>query len=151
MQTWIIQYRPPRIALLLVLLAALTQWLLPSLPLVTRPRPLVGGLVAAAGFSLMLGAWWQFRIARTAVCPTAPSTRLVSDGVFRLSRNPMYLGMIGMLGGVAVAQGGLPFYLAVIGYFSIIQFAFCPFEERKLRETFGEEYAAYRARVRRWL
>jgi protein-S-isoprenylcysteine O-methyltransferase Ste14 len=63
----------------------------------------------------------------------------------------MYLGMALMLLGVAIATGGLPFYLAALGFFLIIDFVFCPFEEQKLARAFGAEFARYRGSVRRWL
>ena len=99
----------------------------------------------------MLRAWWLFRREATAICPTATTTALVTDDVFRLTRNPMYLGIVLMLLGVAFASGGVAFYVAALAFFLIIDSVFCPFEEQKLRRAFGEEYASYATRVRRWL
>ena len=63
----------------------------------------------------------------------------------------MYLGMIGMLSALALAVGSVPFYVVTAGYFMLINGTFCPYEEKKLTETFGADYLSYRQQVRRWL
>lgn len=83
--------------------------------------------------------------------PNEATHYLITDGIYRLTRNPMCLGMIAMLLGVAAYFGSLPFYVAAIAYFLIIDRVFCAYEESKLAASFGREYEAYRSRVRRWL
>jgi len=146
-------YRPPRIALTLLVaagalqLATPTSWTWPQLP-----SSLVGGSVLAAfGFLIMLRAWWLFRVHGTAICPTAHTTALITNDIYRLTRNPMYLGIVLMLLGTALVSGGLFFYLATLSFFLIINFVFCQYEETKLIGLFGQEFARYRQRVRRWL
>ena len=63
----------------------------------------------------------------------------------------MYLGMVAMLGGVAIYFGTAPFYLAAIVYFFVIDRWFCHYEEEKLVATFGRAYEHYRSKTRRWL
>ena len=63
----------------------------------------------------------------------------------------MYLGVVTMLSGVAAWFGTLPFALAAVAFFLVIDRVFCPYEERKLAFGFGESYERYRRRVRRWL
>ena len=63
----------------------------------------------------------------------------------------MYLGMVTMLGGVAVFFGTLPFYAVTIVYFILIDRWFCPYEEEKLLATFERAYDAYQMKVRRWV
>ena len=87
----------------------------------------------------------------TAICPTAETTALITDDVYRLTRNPMYLGIVLMLLGIALATGSLPCYLASLAFFLIIDVVFCPYEERKLEQAFGSDYARYVGAVRRWL
>ena len=144
-----VSYRPPRIAMLLLAIAATWQWLLPA-PLLFR-APLAAALLAIAGFTMMMRAWWQFRQRRVAICPTEPTDDLITDGIYRLTRNPMYLGVVLMLAGVALGVGTLPFALAGAAFFLVIDLAFCPYEEAKLRATFGEDWAAYCNKVSRWL
>ena len=107
---------------------------------------LAGGLIALAGA-------WQFHRARTTVNPLSPAkaSALVTNGVYRLTRNPMYLGMALVLVGWAVWLGnaaallGLPLFVVLLDTLQIQP------EERVLRQRFGEAYARYAARVRRWL
>ena len=142
-------YKPPRIAMALVLVAASLQL---AAPLPEMPGSvLAGGTIAAAGFLIMLRAWWLFRLRNTAICPTAETTALIKEDIYRLTRNPMYLGIMMLLFGAALGTGGLPYYVAALAFFLIIDFVFCPFEEAKLRHSFGEEFAQYMADVRRWL
>ncbi len=147
----ILTFRPPRIALSLLALAASLHVMAPagwpSLP----AAPLAGGLLALAGFCIMIRAWWLFRVVDTAICPTAESRALITRDVYRVTRNPMYLGMVLMLLGTAVGIGGSPFYLAALAFFLVIDYVFCPVEERQLTARFGERYLTYRREVRRWL
>ncbi len=63
----------------------------------------------------------------------------------------MYLGMVLMMAGIAVCMGTVPFYASALVYFAVLNFVFCPYEERKLSKAFGEHYKGYVERVRRWL
>lgn len=144
-------YRPPRIALALFATAGVLQlttaWAWPRLP-----ASLAGGAaVATIGFLVMLRAWWLFRMHDTAICPTARTTALITNDIYRVTRNPMYLGIALMLFGTALGSGGLYFYLAALAFFLIIDFVFCPYEEDKLVHAFGDQFSRYRDTVRRWL
>ena len=146
-----LQYRPPRIALALVLAAAALHFtaraLSPSIPSSLH----AGVMLSILGFGIMLRAWWLFRKAQTAICPTAATTTLITGDIYRFTRNPMYLGIVLMLLGLAVATGGIFFYVAVMLFFVIIDHTFCPYEEQKLRRAFGASFARYAQEVRRWL
>lgn len=146
----LIDYRPPRIAQLLLVLAAACHLLLPVLDFHVYRNTVLAVILGVAGFGIMMQAWWLFKKFETAICPSAVESRLVTTGVFRFTRNPMYLGMIMMLLAVALGVGSLTFYLVTAVYFLIIHCAFCPYEERKLEEVFGDAYAKYRKSVRRW-
>lgn len=141
-------FRPPRIAMLLVAAAAVLHL---ALPLALLP-PLRGAAIAlgTAGFGVMLRAWWLFRTIDTPICPTARATALITHDIYAITRNPMYLGMLMMLLGIALFAGSAGFYAAALIYFLILNFAFCPFEEDRLRSTFAE-YEEYESRVRRWV
>ena len=107
---------------------------------------LVGVAVAAAGVV-------QFRLAKTSVNPMVPSraSSIVASGVFGLSRNPMYLGMALALLGLSAWRSTLPGY-ALVPLFCLYmtEFQIKP-EERVLLASFGEEFSAYMAKVRRWV
>lgn len=127
------------------------HWLLPVWGVFHFSFPVVGAALALVGFSIMMWAWWLFKKGEVAICPTAPTVRLLTGGIYRFSRNPMYLGMVAMLLGLAAYVGTPPFYVAAVSYFAVLNFVFCPYEETKLASTFGQEFSNYKAKVRRWL
>ena len=146
-----LRYKPPRIAMALLMLAAALQILIPA-AWVSVPASLAGGmLIAALGCGIMLRAWWLFRESQTPICPTAETTSLLTHDVYALTRNPMYLGIVLMLLGLAIAAGWILMYGAALTFFLIIDYVFCPYEEARLERTFGNTFSRYRKRVRRWL
>ena len=88
----------------------------------------------------------------TQVQPTSPeNNKLVVSGLYALTRNPMYLGMVIFALGAAMWFGRPLMYLAPLGVFAITNWVFIPFEEAKMRRQFGAEFDAYCKRVRRWI
>ncbi len=146
----IIDMRPPRIAMVLTLVAAGLGWSANDPGHVLYSSVEAGLGIGIIGISLMIWSWALFKIENAPICLPAEATVLINEGPYLLSRNPMYLGMILMMFGLAVSVGTLPFYLSAIAYFAIINFVFCPVEEEKLEKAFGDEYREYRKRVRRW-
>jgi len=142
-------FRPPRIAMLLAIIAVVFNQV--SAIAVFPAFPAAGVLTALLGFAIMLRAWWLFKQKETAICPTGKATVLISHDVYALTRNPMYLGIIMMLTGLALLVGTLPFYLVVAIYFVIINCVFCSYEEHILEELFGKNFVTYQHNVRRWL
>src|ERR687898_21272 len=137
---------------------------------VIAPPPLIflGGLAVGLGLELLLGSsvpdWVQwiggalllaferaFNRRGTAVEPWKPSTAIVTDGVYRFTRNPGYLGMALVYAGIALladalwALAPLPLVLVLIDRGVIAR------EERYLEGKFGEEYLGYKRGVRRWV
>lgn len=147
----LINYRPPRIAQVLVAGAAGFHLLTPVGELRFFGNHLVGVVVGLVGLGVMMWGWATFRRLGAAVDPKAGAGVLVVSGPYRFSRNPMYLGMVGMLLGIAVYFGTLPFYVATVVLFLILNNAFCPNEEEKLDRALGHSFRQYRTRVRRWL
>lgn len=144
----IVTLRPPRIAMSLAAAAGILHLLF---PLVVLPPSWIGGLLlSGAGFTLMLRAWWLFRQAETPICPTHDATTLLTTDVYGITRNPMYLGILMIMMGIATAFGTAPFVAATAVLFAILNFVFCPYEERRLQIAFPE-FHAYSARVRRWI
>lgn len=106
----------------------------------------VGGMVALAGVV-------EFRRRRTTVNPMTPgaASAIVSSGVYRWSRNPMYLGFLCALAGVAVYLSNVAAVVMIALYVAYMNRYQIEPEERALLAKFGPEYAAYMASVRRWL
>ena len=135
----------------LVIASASIHALAPIQPDHSFSSIVVAFLIGITGFGVMTQAWWQFKQDMVAICPTEATDHLITDGVYRMTRNPMYLGMIMILVGIAAFFGTWPFYAAAIVYFVIINWAFCPYEEQKLTSAFGQEYRNYMGRTRRWI
>ena len=124
---------------------------LPGPVLVPDPWTLLGLALVAAGVALNFAAVAAFRRRATTTDPDGAPAALVSDGPYRLSRNPMYAGGVLILLGFAVLLGSaLPFLVPPL-YGALAASDFVPREERKLAAAFGDEWRAYTARVRRWL
>ncbi|HEY9183272.1 MAG TPA: isoprenylcysteine carboxylmethyltransferase family protein [Gammaproteobacteria bacterium] len=125
----------------------------PLLPLPRLVRLFVAALLLAIGLAVALGGVVSFRRARTTVNPLKPETTvtLVATGVYSFTRNPMYLGMVLVLLAWTVFLAS-PWTLAGPALFAlyITRFQIVP-EERVLAELFGNSFAAYRKRVRRWI
>ncbi|MBX3511313.1 MAG: isoprenylcysteine carboxylmethyltransferase family protein [Hyphomonadaceae bacterium] len=144
---------PPPLWALLLLAASYGLSHLPGLNaapmLPTRPA---GVVVIAAGLTLIFWAMLQFRLANTQLLPNSPVNRsLVTSGVFGLTRNPMYLGMVLFCVGGALWMERAVMLLAPVLMFGVANWVFIPFEEGKMRRQFGEAFDAYARRVRRWL
>lgn len=125
----------------------------PLLPLPMIARLVVAVVLLVAGLAVALGGVVSFRRARTTVNPLKPESTvaLVATGIYSFTRNPMYLGMASILLAWVVFLAspwsliGPALFIAYITRFQIVP------EERVLAELFGESFAAYTRRVRRWL
>ncbi len=133
------------------------MWLLASwLPVISFDLPvqtLVGGLIALVGGFIDLAGVITFMRARTSVNPLRPdkTSAIVTAGIYGITRNPMYVGLVFVLSGWFVYLGALSAIVGPIGFVLYIhRFQILP-EERVLTAKFGNEYRTYMARVRRWL
>ena len=115
------------------------------------PLILAGAALGCAGLALILAALGLFRRARTRPEPWRASTALVATGIYRFTRNPMYLGMAGVGFGAAALFASLPAVLLTLLAVLIIDRTVIAREESYLTRQFGDNYRAYRNRVRRWL
>ena len=142
---------------ILVLATASLMWTLaiavPSLGFTLSASPLVALVSAATGIAFALLGVLEFRSAGTTVDPRVPdqSVSLVVRGVYRISRNPMYVGFLlvliawGILLGNLASLVLLPAFVIYMNRFQIVP------EELHMREKFGEAYRQYEAEVRRWV
>ena len=144
---------PPLVAAAFALaMWACARWL-PGVSARFSGQALAAALVLVSGLGVIATAIAQFVRARTTVDPLHPdaASTLVSGGIFRLSRNPMYLGMALVLAAWALWLGNGAAALLVVGFVAwIARFQIAP-EERALRAHFGDAFDAYAQRVRRWI
>jgi protein-S-isoprenylcysteine O-methyltransferase Ste14 len=125
----------------------------PQLSIAPELRYAAAAILVLAGVALDLLGLIAFRTSRTTINPLKPerTSALVTGGVYRVTRNPMYAGLgLLLLSWAIFLSALLPFAGPVIFVLYITRFQIQP-EERVLKEIFGEEYSSYAARVRRWL
>ena len=141
----------PPLWLILAIAAALAlAWLVPwpgSGPVVR----LAGTALIALGLTLVVVSAREMRRARTPVTPRRTPSALVTGGPFALSRNPIYLGGALIVLGVCLLTGSALALVTVPAFIWVIARRFIGPEEARLRDTFGTDFAAWSARVRRWL
>ena len=122
-------------------------WPMPEVPaLVLAGRGLIG-----VGIVLMVAAVVQMVALKTTVIPRQDPTALVTGGVFRISRNPIYLADAMVLAGLVLHWSAWPALLLVPAFVAVITQRFIRSEEARLEAAFGADYAAFRARTRRWI
>lgn len=153
MKKFELKIHPPVVALIAAAISWLSTQMLPYLKFEIMNRwILIIFLLASAGILGLTGIK-QFRDALTTIHPHKPeqTQKLITDGLYKYTRNPMYLGLLfGLLAcvvwlGSPVALLGPLFFIVYITRFQIQP------EERILKEKFGENYEEYLKKVRRWL
>jgi protein-S-isoprenylcysteine O-methyltransferase Ste14 len=144
---------PPAVAAVVAVAMWGASRLAPLIQVPSALRLAAAAAIALVGIGFSAAGVLAFRRARTTVNPTTPekATALVSSGAYRITRNPMYVGLAWVLVAWAVFLSSGWALLGVVAFVLYIgRFQIAP-EERALAQLFGSEYAAYRARVRRWL
>jgi len=143
-------YPPVWLLLGLISIFALNE-LYPMIRFTSLIFQVLGGVVIVVGLLLLVMANGLFVRAGTDVIPFRKVSTLVTTGIYRFTRNPMYLGMAAVLLGCALTVGVVPALLVPLAFVVIVQARFIRPEEQMLRELFPQEFPAYCQRVRRWL
>ena len=142
---------PPKYLALAILLMIGLNRIAPLKQIVDWPWRYLGLIPFAIGLWLVLWVNALFRRVGTTIKPFEESSFLVTQGPFRVSRNPIYLGMCIALFGVAVLLGSLSPFLVVPIFAFLIDARFIRAEEAILARKFGRPFDDYMSRVRRWL
>ncbi len=145
---------PPVVALLVVggLMWPVAKSLMPA-PMAIEGMTLIAAIIGIAGIALGVSGVLVFRRLQTTVHPSAPdkASAVVDVGVYRFSRNPMYLGLALILTGWGVFLGDAANIVLIAVFIAYMtQFQIKP-EERVLEAKFGAAYTDYKSSVRRWL
>jgi protein-S-isoprenylcysteine O-methyltransferase Ste14 len=142
------------LALGVVVIGITLDWLAPAYVLTIllsfEERLVIGVILVAAGLGLALPAIAVFRSAGTHIEPWKPSTALVTQGIFAWLRNPMYVGAILMLAGMAILLASDWMLVMTFVFVLVIHFGVVLREEIYLNSKFGEAYRQYRANVPRY-
>ena len=144
---------PPVVAIAMGFLMWLVARFTPSFAVNVPARRIIAGILFMTGLTTALSAMAWFRRAKTTLNPMAPETAstLVTTGIYRVTRNPMYLGLLIALLAWSVLLANplvlifLPLFVLYMNHFQIAA------EEAALIARFGEEFLAYKSRVRRWV
>ena len=143
-------YPPVWLLLGLISIFALNE-LYPMIRFTSLIFQVLCGVVIVVGLLLLVMANGLFVRAGTDVIPFRKVSTLVITGIYRFTRNPMYLGMAAVLLGCALTVGVVPALLVPLAFVVIVEARFIRPEEQMLRELFPQEFPAYCQRVRRWL
>jgi protein-S-isoprenylcysteine O-methyltransferase Ste14 len=142
---------PPTLLLIAMFAMLALHFLIPIAWIIPPFWNLTGLILIALGLILNLNADKAFHQVQTTVKPFEESSSLVTNGVFRLSRNPMYLGFVLILFGIAVLLRTVSPYLVIIAFVIILDKTYVRVEERMLAEKFGASWKYYQSLTRRWL
>ena len=129
----------------------LLQRFIPLVQFVEAPLAYAGVIPVLFGIMISAISAGMFVKAQTGLEPFEEATTLVTGGFYRVSRNPMYLGMFLMLFGVAFLMGSISTLLPLLMFVLIIRNNFVLGEERFLEATFGQYYLDYKSEVKRWI
>ena len=139
---------PPVILLASIVLQII---LLFSFPISVDLSSLLGLILILSGISLVFVSFRFMRKMKTTFIPDGTPEVLISSGPFKFSRNPIYLGMLTILVGVAFLMSSLSAIIIAFVFGIIINFTWIAHEEKKLHELFSEDWKNYSSKVRRWI
>ena len=142
---------PPTLLLFCILIMIPLAWVWPLATAFPSPFHLIGLIPLTVGLGIATWGSRRFEQVGTTIDTFGEPSHLVTDGLFRHSRNPMYLGFVVVLVGVWITLGALSPLLGVTLFIVVAQRWYIPVEERALSERFGEAFDAYRSKTRRWI
>jgi protein-S-isoprenylcysteine O-methyltransferase Ste14 len=142
---------PPLLFVLPIVGSLVLEWFVPTSFAHDAFRWILGAIFFLTGLALNISGFVTQKRAGTDPIPFNPSTRIVSHGPYRFSRNPMYIGLALCTLGIAILVDSAWMLLAVPIGLVLIDRLIIMREERYLERKFGEEYLSYKQRVRRWI
>lgn len=142
---------PPFFFMIAVGTELILHYAVPIKQVIPSPYRYLGLLPTVYGTMLNLWADGLFKRYRTTVKPFDKSTKLIVEGPFQFSRNPMYVGMVAILMGLAVLLGSITPFVPVVVMFFILQVLYIPHEEHLLYLTFGNDFIEYRNITPKWI
>ena len=142
---------PPLIYGAAFLIGLVIHFVLPISFLPQQPALWLGALLTLVAGSIVASAFRALARAKTTFDTRKPTRAIVTDGVFRYSRNPMYVSLTLLYLGIASLINSLWILLLVLPLMAVIQRGVIEREEQYLERKFGHEYLGYKTRVRRWI
>ncbi|MBO9999410.1 MAG: isoprenylcysteine carboxylmethyltransferase family protein [Cyanobacteria bacterium SID2] len=142
---------PPVLFVICIAIMVGLRLVFPRMQFLTLPIDLIGILPFILGLGIAKHGSDIFEKTGTNIETFNDPDILVTDGLYQMSRNPMYLGFLIALLGVAIILGNFLSLVVVIGFFIVTDRWYIQFEEAAMSKKFGEQYAAYKLKTRRWL
>ncbi len=142
---------PPTFFMILLGLSIGFNFIFPLIKIVFSPYNYLGLILIIFGIWINLWTDSIFKKKQTTVKPHEMPNNFLAYGPFRLSRNPMYLGMSSILFGTSIFLGSLITFVFPIIFIIIIEKKIIPTEEKNLEKKFGNKYLDYKKKVRRWI
>ena len=147
----LIDINPPVYFYVALISMLLVHFVFPLLDFIRYPFTLLGVIPVVIGIITNLITDSSFKKHNTTVKPLLDTNALITNGIFRISRNPMYLGFGLILLGIAIMLGTIFPFIIAAGYMIFLDIVFIQFEEKKLESKFGTGWLNYRSQVRRWI
>lgn len=141
----------PVLTVICLVLMLLLGWLWPIVPILPFPYNLAGLFIGSAGLAISFTAHRQFKKIGTTLYPFNKPEKLITDGLFRYTRNPMYLGLTLFLTGIWLLLGSLSPLGMVVAFQQIADRWYITREERQLMAVFGKAYVTYQTETPRWI
>ena len=142
---------PPTYLLIAIAVMVVLHFVFPIMTIVSLPWNLLGIVPLVVGVVINIVADNTFRRANTPIKPFEEATALATSGVYQVSRNPMYLGFVLILVGIAILLGSVMPYIVIPVFMILIEKSFIRVEEQGLEQKFGQQWLEYKQRVRRWV
>ena len=146
-----VKFPPPAIFASCILLGSGLQYLRPVGMGIPESIEVLGYLLVLFGITIAILVATSFRRAGTAIEPWKPTTSIVTTGFYAWSRNPIYAGFCLINIGIGIANNSLWIFVSFIPAAFLLYHVAIAKEEAYLAEKFGEEYLAYKNKVRRWV
>ena len=142
---------PPTYLFLSISAMLILHFYLPVYDIIFTPYSYTGIFIMVTGLAIIVWHAGYFKKYDTPIKPFKESTFLIKDGLYRYTRNPIYLGMVIILFSGAVVLGSLTPFLVIPIFILLIQKIFIEKEEEFLSERFGKKYIEYKKKLRRWI
>ena len=146
-----VKFPPPAIFLLLIILGAGLDYIWPVSLGVPDSFAVIGIAITLFGMTVAILVNGTFKRESTAIQPWKPTTRIVTSGFYAWSRNPIYFGFCLFNIGIGISTDSFWIFISFIPGAILVYFIAIAKEEIYLEKKFGEEYIAYKNKVRRWI
>ena len=142
---------PPFLLLISALIMVILHFTVPYQILISSPYNYFGIILIILGLAVAQKVRHDFAKIDTEIHTFKIPRQIVTNGLFKYSRNPIYLGFVAILIGLNIVLGSFTPFIIVLSFIFITDYWYIPFEEKNRKNQFGQEYEKYMKKVRRWI